>query len=119
MEKDAKVALEIVKRGHTKILSKSDSKLAAAERTHAKTLFKSGLKFSAAEIKHKREVTATKIKHKREVNTITNMARADLTAKDDLHALELEEKNKEISVSPSIHIIAPISTLTHNFVIRP
>jgi hypothetical protein len=93
--------------------------LAAAERAHAKTLFKSGIKLSAAEIKHKREVTAIEIKHKREVNTITNMARADLTAKDDLHALELEEKNKEISVSPSIDIIAPLSPLTHNFVIRP
>ena len=53
------------------------------------------------------------------MNTITNMARADLTAKDDLHALELEEKNMEISVTPSIDIIAPLSPLTHNFVIRP
>jgi hypothetical protein len=94
-------------------------KLAAAERTHTKTLFKLGLKLSAADIKHKREVMATEIKHKREVNTITNMARADLTTKDDLHALELEEKNKEISVSLSINIIAPLSPLTHNFVIRP
>ncbi len=119
MEKDAEVALERVKRGHTKILSKSDSKLAAAERTHAKTLFKSGLKLSATEMKHKREVMATEMKHKREVNTITNMARADLTAKDDLHALELEEKNKEISVSPSMDIIVSLSPLTHNFVIRP
>jgi hypothetical protein len=119
MEEDAEVALERVKRGLTKILSKSDSKLAAAERTHAKTHFKSGLKLSAAEIKHKREVTTTEIKHKCEVNTITNMARADLTAKDDLHALELDEKSKEISVSPSINIIVPLSPLTHNFVIRP
>ncbi len=93
--------------------------MAAAERTHAKTLFKLGLKLSAAEIKHKCEVMATEIKHKREVNTITNMARADLTAKDDLHALELEEKNEEISVNPSIDIIVPLSPLTHNFVIRP
>ena len=90
MEKDAKVALERVKRGHTKILSMSESKLEAAKRTHAKTLLKSGLKLPAAEIKH-REVKATEIKHKGEVNTITNMARADLTTKDDLHALELEE----------------------------
>ena len=60
---------------------------------------------SAAEIKHKRELMATEIKHKHDVTTITNIAREDLTAKDDCHALELDEKDKKISVSPSIDII--------------
>ena len=71
-------------------------------------------------IKHKQEVRATEIKHKLDVTTITNMAREDLTAKDDCHALELERKDKKLGVSPSINfIIALLSSITHNFVVRP
>jgi hypothetical protein len=105
MKKETEEAFERAKRVQSKIVSKSESKLAATERSYAKSLFKSELKLSAAEIKHKREVMATEIKHKRDVTIITNIAREDLTAKDDCHALELEEKDKEISVSPSIDII--------------
>ncbi len=62
-------------------------------------------KLSAAEIKHKYKLMATEIKHKHDVTTIMNIAREDLTAKDDCRALELDEKDKEIGVSPSIDII--------------
>jgi hypothetical protein len=91
---DATLDLEQAKRGHKiatgKILSKSESKLAATER-----------------------------KHKGVVNTITKLKREHMTAKDDLHAVELEEQNNGISVSPSFNTVAFLSSITHNFVVRP
>ncbi len=69
--------------------------------------------------KSEKKLVATERKHKREVNTITKLEREKLTAKDDLHELDLEKKNNEISVSSSINIIALISSITHSFVIRP
>jgi hypothetical protein len=94
MEKNTEATLDQAKRGHkivtAKIISKSEWKLAAAV-----------------------------MKHKRVVNTITKLERANMTAKDDLHAMELEKKNNEISVSLSFNIIALLSSITHNFVVRP
>jgi hypothetical protein len=94
MEKNTEATLEQAKRGHNivtaKIISKSESKLAAAV-----------------------------MKHKRVVNTITKLERAYMTAKDDLHAMDLEKKNNKISVSPSFNIIALLSSINHNFVVRP
>ena len=94
MEKNAEATLEQAKRGHkivtAKIISKSESKLAAAV-----------------------------MKHKRVVNTITKLERVNITAKDDLHAMDLEKKNNKISISPSFNIITLLSSITHNFVVRP
>ena len=94
LKKKADATLEQAKRGHKiatgKILSKSESKLAATER-----------------------------KHKGVVNTITKLKREHMTAKDDLHAVELEEQNNGISVSPSFNTVAFLSSITHNFVVRP
>ena len=74
--------MERVKRGHAlataKIIAKSNSKMAATE-----------------------------TKHKREVNMITKRERATITAKENLHALELETNNNKISVS--------LSLLLHSF----
>jgi hypothetical protein len=94
MEKNAEATLEQAKRGQkiviAKIISKSESKLAAAV-----------------------------MKHKRVVNIITKLKRANMTAKDDLHAMDLEKKNNEISVSLPFNIIALLSSITHNFVVGP
>jgi hypothetical protein len=64
-------------------------------------------------------LAAAVMKHKRVVNTITKLERVNITAKDDLHAMDLEKKNNEINVSPSFNIIALLSSITHNFVVRP
>ncbi len=130
MEKDAEETLEQEKRGHkivtakilskseserkhkrkqAKILSKSESELAAAKRKHkrkqAKFLSKSESELAAAERKHKRKHTqkmvSTEIEHKHEVTAT------------------LEEKDNDLNVIPSIHIIAHQSSITHNFVVRP
>ena len=89
-EKDTQAFLERVKRGHAlakaKINTKSNSKMAATE-----------------------------TKHKREVNMITKRERATITAKENLHALELETKNNKISVSLSFHIVAFFSSVTLTF----
>ncbi len=94
MEKDAEATLERVKRGHAigtaKIISNTKSKMAAAEK-----------------------------KHKRVVNIITKRERATITTKDNLHALDIEKKDKEISVSLSFDIVALLSSITHNFFVRP
>ena len=82
--------MERVKRGHAlataKIITKSNSKMAATE-----------------------------TKHKREVNMITKRERATITAKENLHALELETNNNKISVSLSFHIVAFFSSITLTF----
>jgi len=89
-EKDAQAFLERVKRGHAlataQIITKSNSKMAATE-----------------------------TKHKREVNMITKRERATITAKENLHALELETNNNKISVSLSFHIVAFFSSVTLTF----
>jgi hypothetical protein len=94
LKKNADGTLEQAKRGHKiatgKILSKSESKLMAAER-----------------------------KHNGVVNTITKLEQEHMTARGDLHAVELEEKNNEISVSPSFNTVALLSSITHSFVVRP
>ena len=94
MEKDAEATLERVKRGHAigtaKIISNTKSKMAATEK-----------------------------KHKCVVNIITKCERATITAKDNLHALDIEKKDKEISVSLSFDIVALLSSITHNFFVRP
>ena len=97
------------KRNQAKILSKSESELAAAEIDHkskqAKIISKSESELAAAERKHKRKhakkMAATEIEHKREVTAT------------------LEEKDNDLNVIPSIHIIAHQSSITHNFVVRP
>ena len=90
MEKDAEATLERVKRGHAigtaKIKSNTKLKMAVAEK-----------------------------KHKRVVNIITKRERATITAKDNLHALDIEKKDKDISVSLSFDIVALLSSITHNF----
>ena len=108
MEKDAEETLEQEKRGHkivtAKILSKSESER-KHKRKQAKILSKSESELAAAERKHKRKHTqkmvSTEIEHKHEVTAT------------------LEEKDNDLNVIPSIHIIAHQSSITHNFVVRP
>jgi len=94
MEKDAEATLERVRRGHAigtaKIISKTKMKMAAAEK-----------------------------KHKPVVNIITKRERTTITAKDNLHALDIEKKNMKISVSLSFDIVSLLSSITHNFFVRP
>ena len=110
MEKDAQATLEQVKRGHSlsmaKIISKSESKLAATEMKHKRAE-------SITEMKHKRVVNNIEIEHKREVNIITKRDRVTINAKENLHALELEIKSNEINVSPPFHIVAFLPSFTH------
>ena len=112
MEKDAQATLEQVKRGHSlsmaKIISKSESKLAATEMKHKRAE-------SITEMKHKRVVNNIEIEHKREVNIITKRDRVTINAKENLHALELETKNNTISVHLSFHIVAFFSSVTLTF----
>lgn len=64
-------------------------------------------------------MAAAEKKHKRVVNIITKRERATITAKDNLNASDIEKKDKEISVSLSFDIVALLSSITHNFVVRP
>ena len=93
MEKVTEQTLERVTIDHkiltAKLISKSDMKLVSIER-----------------------------KHKCELNTITKLEREKIIAKDDLHALNLKEKDIEIGVSVFFDTIALISSLTHHFVVR-
>jgi hypothetical protein len=107
MKKETQEASERAARAATK----SALKLAAAERRHTRILLRSELKLSAAETTA--ETTAERCR------TIVNMTRNEVTAKDDCHALELEEKDNKIRVSPSFDIIiAFLVFMTHNLFAR-
>jgi len=58
-------------------------------------------------------------KHKHKLNTITVLDQEKIMANDDLHVLNLKEKDIEIRVSVFVDISALISSLTHQFVVRP
>lgn len=116
IKKDAEATLEGVKRGHAivtaTIMSKSKLKMAAAETKHKRVV-------NIITQRHRSKMAATEMKHKRVVNIVTERKRATITEKENLHALELEEKNNKISVSSSFDIVTFLSSVTDNVFVSP